>query len=304
MTTSPTHEAPELHNTDGPQVPQAYRTFFDDAATFPPGRAPLREAVAAYLQRRRTPLVDSVGPAVLAIADVPKAAEIAKEIDDQAEPIPVSTVVPIGGLEDARQTAKRVPAGVRVVSYELKTDDDEDLEDLAFRAGELAQEAGVAVWLELRTGRIDQKSMQLLATHGLGLKFRTGGLAKELFPSSEELAYVIVAAVEAAVPFKLTAGLHEAVRFTAETSGFEHHGFLNIAAATAAAQSGASRAAVAELLSSEDPRQLIATVREGAWRDSFASFGTCSIIEPVESLQQLKLVSKDLLPANDAAEKE
>lgn len=304
MTTPSTHEATELHNADGSQVPEAYRGFFDDAATFPPGRAPLREAIAAYLQRRKTPVVDSVGPAVLAIADVSKAAEIAQEIDNRAEPIPVSAVVPAGGLGDARQTAGRLSAGVRVVSYELKTGDDENVEELASRAGKVVQEDAVAVWLELRVGHINQKSIQTLREHSLGLKFRTGGLARELFPSTEELAEVIVTAVEAAVPFKLTAGLHEAVRFTAETSGFDHHGFLNIAAATAAAQSGASRTAVADLLSSVDSRTLIAAAGEGSWRDSFASFGTCSVIEPVESLQHLGLMSKDLLPADDSVLKE
>jgi len=43
-------------------------------------------------------------------------------------------------------------------------------------------------------------------------KFRTGGLAAELFPSPSDLAAVIVACHERGVPFKLTAGLHRAVR--------------------------------------------------------------------------------------------
>jgi hypothetical protein len=43
-------------------------------------------------------------------------------------------------------------------------------------------------------------------------KFRTGGLAAELFPTPVELAAVICACRDRALPFKLTAGLHHAIR--------------------------------------------------------------------------------------------
>ena len=48
-----------------------------------------------------------------------------------------------------------------------------------------------------------------------------------------ELGDVLVAAVSAGLPFKLTAGLHEAVRHTNAETGFTHHGFLNLVLAAA-----------------------------------------------------------------------
>ena len=68
---------------------------------------------------------------------------------------------------------------------------------------------------------------------GSRAKFRTGGLAAELFPTPVELAAVICACRDRDLPFKLTAGLHHALRHTDPETGFTHHGFLNVLAAAA-----------------------------------------------------------------------
>lgn len=98
----------------------------------------------------------------------------------------------------------------------------------------------------------------------------------------------------AGLPFKLTAGLHEAVRYTNAETSFTHHGFLNIALATQAARAGEDRDVVAGWLAETDPARLggAAAASDGAWRYSFTSFGTCSVGEPADSLHRL-----DLFPA-------
>lgn len=57
-------------NTDRPEaparLPAALRGLCDDAAIFPPGRAPLPEAVAAHLRYRRSWFAGLVGPLVVA----------------------------------------------------------------------------------------------------------------------------------------------------------------------------------------------------------------------------------------------
>ena len=75
----------------------------------------------------------------------------------------------------------------------------------------------------------------------IAAKFRTGGLAAELFPTPVELAAVICACRDRELPFKLTAGLHHAMRHTDPETGFTHHGFLNVLAATCAGRPTAPR---------------------------------------------------------------
>ena len=95
----------------------------------------------------------------------------------------------------------------------------------------------------------------------MAAKFRTGGLAAELFPTPVELAAVICACRDRQLPFKLTAGLHHAVRHNDPETGFTHHGFVNILAATLAAVDGAEVVDVAERLAATDPVPLIEAVR-------------------------------------------
>jgi len=131
-----------------------------------------------------------------------------------------------------------------------------------------------------------------LVGRGLAAKLRTGGLTADLYPDEHELAEAIVALVQRAVPFKMTAGLHHAVRNTDPSTGFEQHGFLNVLVATGAARAGATDRDVARLLAERDPERVLAGVPDldASVRASFRSFGTCSITEPVDELRALGLL--------------
>jgi hypothetical protein len=128
----------------------------------------------------------------------------------------------------------------------------------------------------------------------IAVKFRTGGLAAELFPTPIELAAVICACRDRSLPFKLTAGLHHAIRHRDPETGFTHHGFLNVLVATASATDGAEVAEVAELLATTDPLRVVDPVR--ARRDGprplWIGFGSCSMLEPLTDLIRLGLVSE------------
>ena len=80
---------------------------------------------------------------------------------------------------------------------------------------------------------------------------------------------------------------------TNDTTGFTHHGFLNIALATQAARADEDPGVVA----GTDPTTLASAAAEsdGTWRESFGSFGTCSVGEPAGSVRRL-----DLFPAHAA----
>ena len=101
-------------------------------------------------------------------------------------------------------------------------------------------------------------------------------------------------------PFKLTGGLHHAVRGTYPVDGApeEHHGILNVLLATAAAGDGAGDEEVAALLALRDGEALAELVR--AWPDAtaarvrraFTSYGCCTVTDPVGELADLGLLDR------------
>ena len=128
----------------------------------------------------------------------------------------------------------------------------------------------------------------------IAAKFRTGGLAAELFPTPAELAAVICACRDRDLPFKLTAGLHHAVRHLDPETGFTHHGFVNVLAATLAAAGGAEVDAGRRAARRDRPGPLVQTPAAGLARDPrplWVGFGSCSILEPLTDLIRLGLVN-------------
>jgi hypothetical protein len=146
-----------------------------------------------------------------------------------------------------------------------------------------------------RTGARDAV-LDVLAATRYRAKLRTGGVRAALFPSPEELAATLAACVARGVALKCTAGLHSAVRHTDPGTGFEHHGFLNVLLAVSALTAGAPAGIAAEHLGETDAGVLVAALR--TWtperaartRAVFTSFGTCSVLEPVDDLVALGLL--------------
>ncbi len=129
-------------------------------------------------------------------------------------------------------------------------------------------------------------------------KFRTGGLAAELFPTPVELAAVICACRDRGLPFKLTAGLDRAVRHNDPETGLSHHGFVNILAASIEAAQGAEVVAVAERLASTDPISLVEAIRPHRWRARplWTSFGSTRMSQAVRDLSALGLIATEPAP--------
>lgn len=270
--------------------------FFDDAAIFPPGLAPLEQAVTDHVARRANRLNDAVGPAVLKLQDLPETQRIASKLNLRNRPIAVSVVTPAGQLQAALDTATQIGPQLRLAAVELKTEP-ADRQVWAAQIREAAAVDGVPVYMELNAEQVAAGALELLEGTGLRLKYRCGGTEAHLFPTPEQLAAVLVETVSARLAFKLTAGLHEAVRYTDPTTGFTHHGFLNIALATEAARQKRGVEGVSALLMETEPEPLVELVKasDGAWRESFMSFGTCSVGEPAASLERLGLFPHGLI---------
>ena len=255
-----------------------FEGFLDDAAVFPPGNAPVREAVPAYRGYRSAWYQDLVGPFVFPVA---RLGELVHGGHDLAGVV-LSVTTPAASLAEALTAA--VPlAAVEVVPGR----------DLSWLIAQLDAELGEEVVAYIEVPRGDQRDPVLDAIAGTRYraKFRTGGTVPQAHPGERELAESLQAAVTRQVQFKCTAGLHHAVRHT--DGELEQHGFLNVLRATAAAQQGGSAQEMAAILADREPPRTLDRDTVQAGRRSFVSFGTCSITEPVADLVALELITVD-----------
>ena len=274
--------------------------LLDDAAVFPPGSLPLAEAVAAHLKHRESEYAALLGPLVLPATDLIALAGITADLPDVC--LDVAVTVPLAGV-DAVATALEAVHAARLAAVEVALPPEAD--PAAVRAlADAAWRPGVHVVVEVPRDQRRGAVIAALAEAGLGAKLRTGGTSAELYPDEQELAAAVHALVAAQVPFKATAGLHHALRNTDPVTGFEQHGFLNLLLAVDAAVRGADVAELARMLAERSPEYVVERVAGLAGsvgapaRTAFTSFGTCSIIEPVDELVALGLLT---LPAGARA---
>jgi hypothetical protein len=285
-------------------IPAFLNSFVDDAAIFPPGNAPLEQAVADHVAHRDEEYADLVGGFV--VSDV-KVADLAKVVSTSTTDVGVNLVVTggAGAIEPAVTWVSRSEGlSLRAVEFALR--DEEDLAHNAQRLIQVVDSLGeqlddVTVFAEppVPDGSPSHgwlAALDELAAREINLKFRTGGVMADLFPSSARLAVCIEAALDRELPFKCTAGLHNALRHTDPETGFEHHGFLNILQATRTSLDGGSPEEVARVLEQKDgaalAERILADPDEAArTRRWFTSFGSCSVLEAHEDLVELGLVS-------------
>ena len=290
-------------------VPSHLARLVDDAAVFPPGNAPLAEALAAHRQHRAAPYADLLGPFLVSDLRLPDLRELLAGADSA-----VATTVVVSGGAGALGPAVRWAAGterLELAGVEMVLRDEDDLGHNARRVvaavdellagGELDDEVPVYVEPPRLRGLEPSHSwlaaLDEIAAADHRLKFRIGGVDADAFPSADELAHCIEAALDRELRFKCTAGLHHAVRHRDDETGFEQHGFLNVLLATRASLDGASHADLVDVLEERDPSTVADRVRQTGTnaltsaRRWFTGFGSCSVLEPLEDLIDL-----DLLP--------
>ena len=277
-------------------VPPLFASLVDDAAIFPPGNSPLDEAVEAHRGYRGAAYAEAVGAFVVTDLRLPEVVR---------EGLPISVVVTggAGSIEGVGKLANKARADLRAIEIALRDDVDpagnarrvalavdaaRDDELIAYDLPiyvEIPHVGSTARWLE---------AADVVAERELRLKFRTGGLDAELFPHPHALGRWIAAALDRETPFKCTAGLHNAVAHTDPETGFEHHGFLNILAATEALLAGGD---ATDVLAERDPATVAALAAKvpDSTRRWFTSFGSCSVLEPLEDLANLGLLDAGLL---------
>ncbi|MFL6180081.1 MAG: hypothetical protein ACJ74E_09550 [Actinomycetes bacterium] len=267
--------------------------FFDDAALFPPRRAHATDAVVEHRAWRKSGYASFVGPLVCSDAQWRRV----KEQLDDGDAFEVALTVPGGVTALAQAVAPLQRAHVSLTQIEVAINSVDEVAQVVDFVRDVSA-PGRHTYVELPLALLTTEVCSEVAAAGLRLKVRTGGITADAFPSELELASAILACVKADAAFKLTAGLHHAVRHRDVNTGFEHHGFLNVLLATSAAVRGSDASCVATMLGLEHPTTIAASIRAldhalaEAVRQHFISFGTCSIDEPIEDLVRLGLIAE------------
>ena len=264
--------------------PETWRGLVDDAAIFPPGNAPLVEAIDAYVAHEGDWYADLVGSFVVRDTD----------LGSVPEGVRTSVVLTTGAGAVAGVAALAARKGLRLAGLEVALRDLDDLAgnarriDAAVRAADLDLPVHIEIpgpahgsWLA---------AADEVAASGHRLKLRLGHVDHDLIPDSATVVAWIDAALDRETPFKGTAGLHRAVRHAPEGGGA--HGFLNVMVATATLWDGGSTADALDALEQRDGAAL-AAVDLGNVRRWFTSFGSCSVTEPLDDLVALGLLTPD-----------
>ncbi|MBA2390349.1 MAG: hypothetical protein H0V67_08840 [Geodermatophilaceae bacterium] len=268
-----------------------FTALVDDAALFPPGCASMPDALAAHPHHRSAHYADIVGrflcpasrlPELIATLPAETSIELSLIADTGPTGLDEALVL---GLADDR---------IDIEAVEVAPVQELDLMEAVERA--LEPLPPILAFVEVPRSPGWTGGLDAIAAAGRGAKLRTGGASAAAFPSEAELAAFILACVTRDVPFKCTAGLHNALRHRDSASSFEQHGFLNIALATHAAVLGEGTEAVEALLAERDGSRLVATFGQVTDHDArrtranFVGFGSCSILEPVADLTRLGLL--------------
>lgn len=266
--------------------------LFDDAALFPPAATELPDAVRAHAAHRLAWYADMVGPFVCNAARVPQLDgrvratglmpfDLALVVSDGLEAIPAALDT-VRRCETLRLRTVEVPLGAHRLADALRV-----LTPLRETA---------VVYLEIPVLTVSDRHVHELSRADLRLKLRTGGTTIDAFRTEAELAAPILLCAEERLGFKCTSGLHNAVRHRDPKTLFEHHGFLNVVLAARVAAATGSVAATTSVLAERDADTLARRVAElteadvAAIRALFASFGTCSIADPISDLLAMGLV--------------
>jgi len=266
----------------------------DDAAVFPPGLAPLDVAVREHLDRRTGPYAAHIGPLLVPATSAGELAQIAAHDERTATlPIDVGLVVrpdsPLEPLLDAVALLGDEP-GVRVLQAELGWSPD----------WRRALDTGLPLVVEVGLGSAQDAGLDDIARAAdddgdVAAKFRTGATPAWPWPDETALAGFIDAAVLRGLPFKLTGGLHHAVR--GEYSGAPMHGVLNVLLATQHRLHGADSAELASILARRDAEILASGISaihaEEATRvrGGFTAYGCCGVMDPLTELDALGLLA-------------
>ena len=266
----------------------------DDAGLFPPTELSMPDAIARHREDEANGSVVHTDRMLVAASRV---GELLDALDDR--PLDVGLVVDVP-LDQARDVVQRLHDDPRTElgAVEIRLAAGGDDPQAAVRAITdtfAALPPRVAVYVEVPLDDHLDDTLAALGDARLGAKVRCGGVKAEMFPSTDQLVRFLQGVVREGLPFKATAGLHHAVRYTDEQTGFAHHGFLNLLVGTQRAVECRPAAEIAEVLTSTDGEQLARDITaadelvDDQVREHFVAYGSCDTRAPLADLQAVGL---------------
>jgi hypothetical protein len=276
---------------DRPAERTLFRALFDDAAVFPPGLAPLPQAIADHVARQSNSYADLIGPLLLPAAAIEDFLhfERPRQVDVALIGRPGTNLALVA---DARSRLQKDP-GVTLTGVEIGW------------SPEWHQALGwnASLSIEVPRGAKQGRAMSELQKHAVApnpvqAKFRTGSTPDTPVPTPTELATFIRAAVDRDLGFKLTGGLHHAMSRTT-SEGQDQIGFLNVIAATRRALAhGAEVPEMDSVLSQRDPVPILDIITRMSEADAsvvrafFTAYGCCAVLDPIGDLVIFGLIKE------------
>ena len=283
----------------------------DYAGLFPPASLSMLETVRRYATYRRAPEAWALGRLVVPASRLEELHEVLQSERVADPPWPLSILLGADVDADVAGSLDITPRsmGIRVDSFEGAAADADEVGRLADRVREVADHFAAPLYVELPLSIDIRGAILSLRRARVRAKARTGGVTASAIPPASQVLRFLEGCIGADFSFKVTAGLHHAVRgehpLTYEPGGAcgTMHGFLNVFAAAALLTAGVAAEDVApvldeteasafrfhdELLEWHGRRAGIDAVRLA--RRRLDAFGSCSFEEPIAELRALGLV--------------
>ncbi|NYF43075.1 hypothetical protein [Streptosporangium sandarakinum] len=275
-----------------------FEALVDDAGLFPPTALPMADA----LRRHRDDL--DAGSPVLThrfLCPASRLAELRAHLEQAGFPGagPRAAEADQAGRTERADEAGRTGRAGRVaepirLGLILDTPEVPPLDGLTVELVEVP--GGRAVTLDIPARQFVEVTAAQLPIDpppGVGLKIRCGGLTAAAFPTPRELGAFITHCAERGIPFKATAGLHNAVRHFHPGLGTDRHGFLNLVLGVCAAVEGRDPVPVLTTTDVGELVRLAQAVPDGTAeraRRLLVSYGSCSTSTPIDDLTALGLI--------------
>jgi hypothetical protein len=272
---------------DRPAEAALFEGLVDDAAVFPPGNAPLPEALRLHRIHRASGYAGCVGPLLVPAS---AAVELVELLGGDALRVGVIGRPGTPPADVAAAVALlRATGAVEVAGVEMGwTPDWRD-----------ACVAGLPLSLEVPRGEAQEQAIADIArdptdSTPLQGKFRTGATQTWAWPDETELATFLRTCIDHDLGFKLTGGLHHTVRGSRDRE--EQHGLLNVIAAVRWALNGEDVDELVPLLAERDRAVLLRQITRMSVADAavvrafFTAYGCCEVTDPIGELIDLHLI--------------